>query len=562
MARAAFFGGDLHLFGWYHSPHGNRRSTAGALLCPPTGHEYMCAHRALRNLAHTLADANIPTLRFDYHGMGNSGGSPAEPHVVAKWIDSIDAAADELRRRSGCERITLIGLRMGATLGAQVAATRTDIDTLVLWVPCADGSSFVREARLRAHAAPVESDHTVDAPDDGLYLSGFHFASSNIADLSSVTLRDIDAPHVHSTAFIARDGVGSDARLAGRLRERLQRTGSCWKEMNMSEYDTFMTAPLSSRLPTETLHQIAEWVIEKSRETEFVDLRAEVPERESTIVPETNARIVETPAMFGNDLFGVMTMPVTETDRAAILLNTGADHHVGPHRLYVELARTWALNGIAVLRFDLSGLGDSGSPSDDPAVDTYPLSAIADVTAAIEAMRARCNAANPVLIGVCAGGYHVIHALRKNNGGAIAVNAPLYWQRGDPVDVPPDTAIRSLRKWQRLFSRDRSLRETAERLQLAARHVIRRLLPRREPDLFPAGVPVALVYSDDDPGLRLFHQATGTTVELLAARRHEITVDIVAGAGHTFMGRYGQDVLKSLLTRRLFALLGVDPLES
>jgi len=558
LPRPIFFGEDLHLFGWYHPPAGTRQKRIAALICPPVGHEYMCAHRALRNLAYSLAAADIPALRFDYYGMGNSAGSAREPGIVAQWIASIHAAADELRAQSGCDTIALVGLRMGATLGVQAASTRTDIDTLVLWVPCAEGASFVREARLRASAARREADRSADGLDGDLHLSGFHFASANLAELAMVTLRQVDVPHVRSTLLISRADVAADARLSNTLRGQFQRNDAQWAERSMSEYDAFMTSPLSSQLPTPALHEIVDWISERSVENERGDIPAALSGGSSVVVPGTNAAISEEPVTFGHDLFGILTTPVRGSRYAAIMLNTGADHHVGPHRLYVELARKWALNGIAVLRFDLSGLGDSGNPSDKLSADTYPSTAMADVTAAMDFIRDRCSGIEPVLVGVCAGAYHAIHALRQGNCAAIAVNAPLYYRRGDPVDVLPDVALRSWSKWRRLFSRDHSVLEVARMLKFAGQHVIRRILARRDASLFPDGVRAAVVYSGDDPGLRLFGEATGTTLDALGARPG-ITVDIVAGAGHTFMERDDQQVLAALLTRRLFELQRISP---
>lgn len=52
------------------------------------------------------------------------------------------------------------------------------------------------------------------------------------------------------------------------------------------------------------------------------------------------------------------------SNMAVVLFNAGLIHHVGPHRLYVKLARVLAAQGISTLRFDLSGIGDS-SPRPD-----------------------------------------------------------------------------------------------------------------------------------------------------------------------------------------------------
>ena len=39
------------LFGMYHAPTGSKPSSAGVVICQPLGHEYIRAHRTLRNLA-------------------------------------------------------------------------------------------------------------------------------------------------------------------------------------------------------------------------------------------------------------------------------------------------------------------------------------------------------------------------------------------------------------------------------------------------------------------------------------------------------------------------------
>ena len=48
-----------------------------------------------------------------------------------------------------------------------------------------------------------------------------------------------------------------------------------------------------------------------------------------------------------------------------IILNAGLVNRTGPFRMSVELARLLAENGCNVLRFDLSGIGDSEKPNND-----------------------------------------------------------------------------------------------------------------------------------------------------------------------------------------------------
>jgi pimeloyl-ACP methyl ester carboxylesterase len=54
---------------------------------------------------------------------------------VTSMCEDIDAALDELVRRSGVSRLVLLGIRLGGTLAALVAGRRRDVARLVLWEP-------------------------------------------------------------------------------------------------------------------------------------------------------------------------------------------------------------------------------------------------------------------------------------------------------------------------------------------------------------------------------------------------------------------------------------------
>jgi len=87
----------------------------------------------------------------------------------------------------------------------------------------------------------------------------------------------------------------------------------------------------------------------------------------------------ETAASFGRNghLIGIESEPEAPRDGRphVLILNSGLLHKVGPFRLSVDLARRLAASGYRVLRFDLSGLGDSklrvaaGEDEDRPVAD-------------------------------------------------------------------------------------------------------------------------------------------------------------------------------------------------
>jgi len=134
------------LFGVYHAPDARSARQSAILLCQPFGHEYLRAHRAFRNLAVSLAGQGFHTLRFDYFGCGDSGGN-GDQATVDQGLADLSAAIEELKDTSGVSRVSLVGLRFGATLAALTAGRRHDIDRLVLWDPVLDGGVYLADVR-------------------------------------------------------------------------------------------------------------------------------------------------------------------------------------------------------------------------------------------------------------------------------------------------------------------------------------------------------------------------------------------------------------------------------
>ncbi len=180
-----FFGdSNAPLFGVYHGPSGRPRNE-GVLLCYPFGQEYMRAHRANRQLAMLLAKQGFHVLRFDYQGTGNSAGLLAEA-TVEVWINNIQAAAEELKETAGIDHLHLVGLRLGALLGAK-ACQDLSIDRLVLWDPVNSGSAYEDELQQVMHLGDEAHNNFID--DDGtLYFNGFGLSSALRQGLAEIDL--------------------------------------------------------------------------------------------------------------------------------------------------------------------------------------------------------------------------------------------------------------------------------------------------------------------------------------------------------------------------------------
>jgi pimeloyl-ACP methyl ester carboxylesterase len=93
----------------------------------------------LRQLAVRLSQSGHHVLRFDYYGTGDSLGAERDGDV-ASWRDDIETAVTELKDMTGVAKVSLVGLRLGANLAAEVSARHPDdIDSLVLWEPLPAG---------------------------------------------------------------------------------------------------------------------------------------------------------------------------------------------------------------------------------------------------------------------------------------------------------------------------------------------------------------------------------------------------------------------------------------
>ncbi len=185
-----FFGSSSRqLFGAYRPPANGLPSRGAALLCPPWGQEYLVSHRIFRRLAVRLSESGYHVLRFDYYGTGDSAGEREEGDLQS-WLGDALVALEELRDISGCQTVATFGIRLGAIVAWQLACTRSDVHSTVLWDPVVDGSEYVREL-VKAQAevdrwllTPVRHESSPDRAQD---LLGFPLTVAMRRSIEAVT---------------------------------------------------------------------------------------------------------------------------------------------------------------------------------------------------------------------------------------------------------------------------------------------------------------------------------------------------------------------------------------
>jgi pimeloyl-ACP methyl ester carboxylesterase len=593
-----FPSGEHQLFGWLHHPAAAGASDWGVVICKPFGYEALCAHRSVRAFADAAAALGMPVLRFDYVGSGDSVDIDPNAGQVDLWTRDIASAVAELRRLTGVSRVCLLGFRLGALL-AVLASRQCPVEALALVAPVLSGKRYLKEIRTlqlaadaAAQAAPAagekQAEPAATSAGGGMEVSGYSLSAASLASLSQADTAGGLAPTVADLLVIDR----GDLPVARAWSQALSAAGVRAEYQALPGFvEMMMTAPQFAVLSEEMLRAARAW-LERVRDRAANAAPARNPEAarvpaelalpgESDHPDET---ITEHCVFLGPDqaVFGIVATPCRDESRrrAVILLNTGADYHMGASRMYVSLARRWARRGYYVLRLDMAGLGDSPTRAGRVDNEVFPPEALADIRTASEFLVTRYGIREVNLLGVCSGAYH---ALRAAVAGLpvkriLMVNiANFHWdssmslqkalQATETVRNPGlyRERIFSAWAWKRFLTGQvniwrivrvylsRPAVELKSRLRDAARAVGIRVqgdLGRELDDVVSSGIRVVFVFARGEPGLDLLKLEAGSRMRRLGERCRIVIID---SADHTFSRSGPREVLENVLSEELYA---------
>ena len=416
-ARVTFF----ECAGWLHLPERARRRTA-VVLCPPFGAEWLWVYRTYRRLAQSLCAHGFSVLRFDYQGTGDSLGDESLAGGSRTWIDSIHAATAMLTSSLGVESFAYFGLRLGGTLAAAAAADRKDVESLILWAPYASGRQFLREAKVFGALRNASVDGV-------LSVGGFIISPELDASLRTLTLPKV-IPSCRSMFLLKRDDLATDATLEQQYGAQMQDVTSS----AVAGYASMMRDAYDAVPPLDAIAEITTWMV--LRHPAFGTSTQAAP-AEQTLVGDG---FVEESRRFGDHarIFGVLTTPIGPSHPRAfvILPNVGSNHHIGPARLMVTLARTLARGGYTVMRFDVGGIGDSLPAAGLMENTLYAVEAQQDALAAMDYLDAQFAPGSYAFAGVCSGAYLSYHTAIADPrvSTLIMINIlTFHWHPGDTV---------------------------------------------------------------------------------------------------------------------------------
>ncbi len=197
-----YFGSESNLYGCNHLTADFNPSTS-LLICQPVGHEYDRAHRAMRQLAIQVARKGIPAMRFDYYATGDSAGNSDELHLPQMRND-IQQAIKYCKDTTNTALLTLVGLRLGATLAAQLAHKCPEIESLVLYAPVFDGGALLKEWELDQYNFYAKHSH-MSRPANSAEILGFPITEEFRNELNQKFLPDVSNSSLKRVLILVDD---------------------------------------------------------------------------------------------------------------------------------------------------------------------------------------------------------------------------------------------------------------------------------------------------------------------------------------------------------------------
>ncbi len=471
--------------GWLHGVAA-ARSDVAVLICPPLSWDALYSYHPLRRFADATARLGIPALRLHYPGTGDSldvaAGSDGAAEPWAAWLAAVDAASAWLLAETGARRLVLLGVRIGATLATLAAEQREDVAGLILLAPVLRGHSYLRQLAVEARMEGGEAASSAS----GLAFHELEFSAESVRRISAVDLR--------RAALRADQHVALFAPGEGRLIDECMRAwsarGATVAAGGFDGLEPLLRQNMEGDDKPADFSAVLTWLKDVSAAAP-TGLRPARGNHSRGWADLALPGCTETPVQFGaGRLFGVLCQPADGArDLAVIIGNTGRDPHFGIARFGVTFARRLAVAGIASLRLDFAGLGDSPGPpgAEDALSPLFDLPRQADISAAVDLLR-QFGWRRFAVQGVCSGAYHALHgaAADPRIETLLLVNCPdLHWQAGDTPEIAarrlatPGLYVRKIFGgdfWQRLCRGDlafaRICRTQIERLAGRGRRLV------------------------------------------------------------------------------------------
>jgi len=535
-------------------------SQTAVLICGGWGYEDLLTRTALNILARRLSSRGFSVLRFDYPANGDSSDQPNV--TFDDWISASRNALQELRNQ-GFEQLIILGHGFGTIIARQLASSETDISGLVLMAPTTP-RRFLREMKhfsaMLNHGSPLGNN---------LNVAGFRFPSAVQDSLSK--LKEPSAARNIWTLTVdpALGSESSDSNDKGKL------------HIPYPNFDVLMTDPILQKIPVDAFDHVID-LLDKNFRSD-VSIASHRHRVEPATLKTDSYR--ETAFFFGaKSLFGVLCEPAhRKSDQIVLFLNMGKNPHTGWGRATVHYARNLAASGIASLRFDISGIGDSLDDPDASQAILFSEHLVPDVLDACDSVASRGFQKISVM-GVCSGAYLGLLAAVKDKRieRLFAINLPRFaWNASESIrDVvrfsnrPSDHSVKRLMKPETIRAILNGTLDPRPAMKFKAKSLLRRysirlspVLGRLSPEwniystsrsrmdtLAERRVSVLLAYSQGDDSGGEMELLFGPDGKNMPGR---LNVDIhrLDGVDHNFSQAHAIE----WLTARMIAMMATEP---
>ncbi len=551
----------------------------GLLIVPPFGWEDICSYRPLRSLGRSLALAGIPSFRYDLPGTGDSSGSALDSELIEAWIQSVTNAALEFKAKSGVQRVSVLGIRLGALLGLAAASIGAPVHDLMLWGGELTGHALLRELRaMRSLEYVMYSDGEKPPPQPipGTEILGFLLNPETARKLELLNLAPLPTMSDRRVMLLSRDGFPAPKSLV----QELERCGCKTVQKVGAGYSAMMAFP-HPELPSATRRVIVDFLSEgrtaKGRAFSSVPI---APAGSQLTFPESGVseKICLLPDASGN-LFSIMAQPAEKGSRSEwclLLLNAGLVRHIGSNRMWVETARRAALNGISSLRLDFDHIGESDGGHHLKVASLFEDRLVEQIEAAINFVSAQIGCKRFLALGLCSGAYGAFQGLIQNSSieGAILLNPRIFFWDPAIDERRLQRAIVSrmagAADWRRLLRGEID----RDRVKLAGQSVFNKLMFRersdhKEPQISREKMSSAwsiiqqrqsqmtLIFSNDEP---LFEEMVEEQ-QLPAASDPLVRCLQMGRSGHTFQPLWAQKLLREVIDAEIERILGKEEYE-
>ncbi len=371
--------------------------------------------RFQRILADDLAAAGFAVLRFDYLGTGDSAFRQLRDDALSNWIASVAHAVNYLES-IGAKSIGAIAIRAGGLILNEALPRLPSVDRVAYIDPAVSGRRYVREqaALFRLSVGPDE------VPDGAVSMIGGVLTDKAAKDLGALSLKPMDIDQL----LLVRPGDD------GKRLQAFNDDANADVEVVTGLAEFARTADIVVAMPLEALERTVSW-LDASMTTDRTIATAR-PLTSITIPDDSSdgegATVEAIETLGPSNLFAIRTRPANSTPgdgKVVVFFTTSNDPHVGPAREWVELSRRLAAAGAQAVRWDRSGIGNSGPIVRDQWQPIYLKRHIADGLTVVR--QAATNPRNVSVVGICSGSWYAAHAARALGLDAAILINPGIW---------------------------------------------------------------------------------------------------------------------------------------